>query len=425
MKIAIISDTHFGFKEMNKELWADCYINAKQCFDSSLENIDLVLMPGDIFDLEIPTQETFDRTFKLFNIIKGKVPIVVIAGTHEYRGRGYKGPIDILESAKYVTNLSKEHTIIDDVAIHGMKGVPEKVSKDLLHKIDFKPVEGKKNIIMLHQSFKEFLPFDDEMVATLTLEDLPSGFDLYINGHIHLSNIIDTEKGKFLLPGSTILTQIKKKELEKGKGFYIYDSNTQKLEFKEIPIQRSFYLLKINVENSSKEKVYDLINQKIDKLELEKKEYNIFDQTFELKPIIKIKLKGTLLSGFKQSDIKEKDFQFNDKIVIIEKSLDVKELEEKIREIDMSKEKDKALAQSKGIFLKNLNEAGFKNKFDPEDFVDVILNEETSKAAEIILENKPIIKEEDKTEVVEPESVTKNVEQKEEAKSDLKQRTLF
>ena len=34
-----------------------------------------------------------------------KIPIVAIAGTHEYKGKEYTNPLDVLESAKYIIQL--------------------------------------------------------------------------------------------------------------------------------------------------------------------------------------------------------------------------------------------------------------------------------------------------------------------------------
>lgn len=407
MKIAIISDTHFGYKENDSELNLDCYIAAEQAFKLAIaNNADIIMMPGDIFDLEIPTQETFERTFSLLNNLIGNqklipknkdktitaIPLVVIPGTHEYRGKDYKGPVDVLESAKYIYKLEKEHVLFEkddeNVAIFGMKGVPEKVAKDVLDKIDFKPLETAKNIIMLHQSFKEFLPFDDDMIATLRLEDLPKGFDLYVNGHIHLSNIIDTENGKFVLPGSTIFTQIKKAELQKKKGITIYDTKTDAIDFVEIPIQREISLETINTENETKDQIYEKVNDIINKHKQNIKEYSIFEKQIKLKPILKIKLTGNLLSGYNKSDINEKDFQHQDLILIIDKDLDINSLEEKIKDIDIAKEKENALKQSTEIFYNNLKSAGFKNSFKPEELIAILKSDEHEKIIDKLIQNK-------------------------------------
>ncbi|EQD59621.1 metallophosphoesterase, partial [mine drainage metagenome] len=73
---------------------------------------------------------------------------------------------------------------------------------------------------MLHQSIYEILPFDESFMH---YDDLPKGFDLYVCGHIH-SRVKATVNGKlFLIPGSTVLTQLKEGEQER-KGFILFDT---------------------------------------------------------------------------------------------------------------------------------------------------------------------------------------------------------
>ena len=57
------------------------------------------------------------------------------------------------------------------------------------------------------------MPFDeDESIASLSLADLPNGFDLIIDGHLHWTNEQKLEGKRFLLTGSTIFTQMKNLE---------------------------------------------------------------------------------------------------------------------------------------------------------------------------------------------------------------------
>ena len=114
-----------------------------------------------------------------------------------------------------------------------MTGVPEKYAKDyLLEKFNPKAISGYYNILMIHQSIVEYLPFEDEMIATISLSDLPSDFDLIVNGHLHWSSIVDLPQGsKFLLPGSTVTTQIKKKKLKSQKVILFLIQTPRNLSF--------------------------------------------------------------------------------------------------------------------------------------------------------------------------------------------------
>ena len=51
-------------------------------------------------------------------------------------------------------------------------GVPEKFAKSALASYYLNQLRAV-NLLLLHQSFVEFLPFDDDSIASLSLTDLP------------------------------------------------------------------------------------------------------------------------------------------------------------------------------------------------------------------------------------------------------------
>ena len=396
MKIAIISDTHFGFKE-NTELENDCYINFEQALESAINNSDMILMPGDLFDLEEPSQKTYDNLFKIISKYTGEqklknntnkktltsIPIIIIAGTHEYKGKGYTSPIDVIESSNYFYQLKHSNIIFETenekINICGMSGVPEKYAKDVIKKIDFKPLENSTNILMTHQSYNELLAFDDEMVSNLSLDDLPLGFDLYINGHLHKKQIIKSNKF-FVIPGSTIITQIKKQEIKDPRGYMIFDTKTKEINFIEIPLQRKYFYEEIKLENTNIEDIKTEIIKKIENVKNEFVEYN----TEKLKPVLKIKLNATI--NFGEKSISEKDFPQDYCILIIDKQISLTELKNKIENINFEKNKQTALQKSQETFIANLNNSNFKKSFDPEELMNIQKDNDPEKTTKYILE---------------------------------------
>ena len=398
MRIAIISDTHFGYKE-GTELEQDCYFNFEQALDYSMRNCDLILMPGDLFDLEEPSQKTLNSVFQMFGeYIKDqkwvpkttkkkllKVPIVAIAGTHEYKGKDYTSPIDVLESANYIYQLKNSNLTFDNVTICGMTGVPEKVAKQLITKIGFEPIEKSLNIFMTHQSYTELLAFDDEMVSTLSLEDLPKGFDLYINGHIHKKNLINTSNGPFLIPGSTIITQIKKNEILEKRGFYIYDTITKELEFLEIPLQRKYFYFEINETSTTKQELINKINAKINEIKTCKITTKYNNKELILKPVLKVKISAKLALN-ETTNLNEKDILAQDVILLLDKKIEVEELKNKIEAINFEQDRINALENSKKIFEKNLIDAGFKETIDIDTLINTLKEKDNEKTVNLILD---------------------------------------
>ena len=322
MKIAIISDTHLGFAPEKRP--SEAFEQAKSAFELALqENVDFVLMPGDIFHRHVPKQETFIEAFKLFSLFRNAeksdlkifrekkdrterkevafngIPVVVIHGTHEYRSKDFLNAIQVLDAADFAVYMHAQQVIIEKgterVVIHGFGGVPEKKAVEALRYYDPKPYPDAKNILMLHQSFAEFLPFDDEMVATLSIADLPQDFDLLLNGHLHW-NSETTEAGKkFVVPGSTVITQMKMLESKKPKGILLFDSVSGKTEFKPLPKQRSLYYKKFDFVNAGKETVLSECRKQINEFLDQHKEGKI--------PLIRLRLKGSLAKGVSSADL--------------------------------------------------------------------------------------------------------------------------
>ena len=185
MKIAVFTDTHLGFGK-GTERFEESFENAKNALELAIaQKPDLIIHAGDFFDTQIPEQETWKRTFKILSelkktqgtftltrtknseskkIILNHIPLIAIHGTHEYRTKDFCNALDVLESAGFIIHLHAEYLVFEKnsekVAIHGLGGVPEKMALNALKMWNPQPVENAKNILMLHQSIKEFLPFD-------------------------------------------------------------------------------------------------------------------------------------------------------------------------------------------------------------------------------------------------------------------------
>jgi len=393
MRIAFISDTHLGFSKHKIEL--DSYI----CFEQALKIVkdvaDLIVLPGDVFDSSSPGEECLSKTFSILQMFTGhesvakvigiddrkqhnsktglNIPIVAIPGTHEYKMKE-DGPLEVLENAGYLICLHAGSCTIqkgnEKVNIFGMKGVPEQVARDALKKLSFFPKDGT-NILVLHQSFKELLPFNDDMVATLEYKDLPPGFDLYVNGHIHQHKVFELDSGTFLIPGSTINTQVRKVEIKRRKGVVIYDTESNKIDFIEIPAQRQYRYLELDV-------LKGLENQDVIFEGLGPVTYSLFGKEIILEPYIKVKLVGKIDEHKKNilQNIKKRDGF----IVDVEKDLSV--IEQKIKDIDLKAIRDGAITTAEQVFFENLYSSGFKKSFDLKQVFEYLKEEKPEKVIE-------------------------------------------
>lgn len=313
MKIAIISDQHLGYSRFEE----DSYVQAERTIVSASEKADVILCAGDIFDVKVPKLETLKRAIDIFS--KAAVPVFAIFGNHERRARDMVNPVHLLAAGTNINLLHGNSEIFEKngerIQILGMDSVPEEYATDALKKImeNFKKDEDAFSILMIHQSIKELVVGAEDELSLKYLEGLP--FDLIINGHIH--ETIVKLGGRFLIPGSTVITQLKKEEMT-DKGYFLYDTVEKKSEFIGIG-SRKFFYERLNFKDAGEMEVRDAIVKKI-------KEIN------DPEAIIAIKLEGDLKEGLSASDIKTGDYPN----VYIDNRLNTQDLSttlEKIRSI--------------------------------------------------------------------------------------------
>ncbi len=350
MKIAIFSDPHLGYARFE----SDSYIQAERTILSASENADLILCAGDIFDVKIPKLETLKKAVEIFK--KASVPVFVIHGNHERRARDMVNPVHLLEASTNIVILHGKSSIFEKngerVQVLGIGSVPEEYATDAVKKTmeTYQKDEGAFRIIMLHQSIKELIPGASEEISLEYLETLP--FDLIINGHIH--ETIVKLGGRFLIPGSTVITQLKKDEMAE-KGYFLYDTKTRSSEF--VPVQsRKFFYEKFEFDDVSQSEIEQQILRRVHEI---KKDYP--------DAVIAIKIDGKLKPGLTL------DIRIDDQNVYIENRMDQVGLSAKLQEVKTTLEANLSLRE---IAIRELR-AKTKDRitlFDSSELFEKLLN---------------------------------------------------
>lgn len=308
MKIGIVSDMHIGYERFEE----DAYSQALEALSKAVEMSDAIIIPGDVFDRRTPHPKVIADAIKIFRevgeraTLKAKVlekkggdgkmytrlPIIAISGTHERTTIGSENALSLLGLAGLLIDTNEATVLLEKdgekVAVYGLGGTSEELVKQKLKEIDPKPVEGAFSIFMFHQSIYELLPFSDDF---LKYEDLPKGFDLYVDGHIHSRVEAEVHGKPFIIPGSTVLTQLKDGEQGK-KGFVIYDTLSNKHEFVQIN-SREFAVLHVKMNDATPTAVAEECESAI------KKEL----ASHKGKPIIKLIVEGRLAHGYTGADL--------------------------------------------------------------------------------------------------------------------------
>jgi DNA repair exonuclease SbcCD nuclease subunit len=336
MRIAILSDFHFGYGE-GTERANDPYDAFREAIEKTLE-CDLIIFAGDIFDTRSPDAETLAKAMELMippllrqrsiKLIQGigkdiskvseialmGIPIVAIHGTHERRTKGLLNPVEALEKAGFVVYLHCNGVIFEKdgerVAIQGLSGVPDQYAESVLSNWNPAPEHGCFNIFVLHQSITEFLYAQH----TLDLNKLPQGFNLYIDGHIHEAQRSEYAGRPFLLSGSLMPTQLKE-ESEKPKGFWIADTSVRDLASDPPKAEKTFEsngmrLYWIPLENQRK--VYVRTFENPDTETIEKELNKILHEKHDRKPIVRIDLKGK----FRDSLANDIEMKFGSRVIL-------------------------------------------------------------------------------------------------------------
>lgn len=338
MKVALIADTHFGYPRF----YEDALQQGKEALEKACKVADMIILAGDIFDMKVPRMEVLDSVMDALECGRknewpssnhgGRLPVVAIHGTHERRSKESVNPIQILERAGFITNVHDACEIFEKdgerVAVCGFGGVPDEFVAEELKKSDIKPAENSFNIFVFHQTITDFIP----MAKGVSLSELPKGFDLYVCGHIHKKRIEKLkDSGKFfIIPGSTVITQMKRDETEE-KGFILFDTKENKWEF--IPVKSRIFLFKEIIFAAAdsitvKKKCRETIEEMLKEAERLGKQRNDARP-----PVIKVEISGSMKEGLKRENLDLSDIssEYDDKCELeLENSLDSKGLSERI-----------------------------------------------------------------------------------------------
>lgn len=371
MKLAVISDLHLGFA-WGTERQEDSFLAARDAFQKILEEKpSAILVLGDIFDERLPKPEILAGAIDLFKeinilpkikltkivkadkeeLVTKEIPAILsIYGTHERRGPEHINPVQMLEKAGLLCNLHAESIAIElgnkRLGIHGLSGVPENYAKDTLRAWNPKPFPGMKNVLLMHQSFADLIP--GQLTEVMRFSDLPTNFDAYLLGHIHwnVEEKHPVTSAPIIATGSTILTEMKRIESERKKGFCMLEFGT-KLAIRFVPIKavREFKYETISITNK---KPLAILTELAEKASNFIKFYH-----GDTKPLLKFKLKGKLEEGFLPTDLSFGTIikKFSDKILLAIDKTEVESLELSERAKQLSDLKKRASIEQIGLSL--------------------------------------------------------------------------
>jgi DNA repair exonuclease SbcCD nuclease subunit len=177
-----MADTHLGYKQYNLDIREqDIYDAFNQAIDIALEErADVIVHSGDLFDSPRPPIKALYVLSEALRKIEGKIKFVGVLGEHDIPKRRGMMPHRLFNFPTLGTNFELEHLEINGVLFAGISNMRSKYSdhlKEELKKFDVLAEDYKSSVLILHQAFKKFLPF--EGAYQLTLDDLPKRANYY------------------------------------------------------------------------------------------------------------------------------------------------------------------------------------------------------------------------------------------------------
>ncbi|MFA6887929.1 MAG: DNA repair exonuclease [Candidatus Woesearchaeota archaeon] len=237
MKFIHCADCHIGSWKDEKlgTLSTDAFIKAMDI--SIAEQVDFILIAGDIFNTALPAIEKLKIVTKKLREVKEKnIPIYSIPGSHDFSPSG-KTILDVLEHAGLLINVVKGTVVnnklqlkwtIDKTGakITGMMGKKGSLEKKYYETLDLESIEQESGfkIFMFHSSIAELKPEGLEKMEASPISFLPKNCDYYAGGHVHIVKHTSLEGYKNIVyPGPLFPNSFSELEKLNIGGMYMYN----------------------------------------------------------------------------------------------------------------------------------------------------------------------------------------------------------
>lgn len=309
MKFAHFSDIHLGFQKNEVLQKIEQQVFEKALDECILRKVDFILIPGDLFHVNIPEMRVQKFAFSKFkDVFDAKIPVYVVYGSHDFSPVA-NSVIDLLEKIGYIIKVVRPTSLENDTIhldflvdqktgakIAGFSGLKVGKDREYYEKLDRSNLESEPGfkIFLFHGGISEMKtengPEDDYMPMSL----LPQNFDYYAGGHLHkfahqnypgFSNVV--------YPGTLFAgyhNDLEENAKGQQRGFVLvdFDKKINKVEF--VPVENAKYeLILINSENRVPESVNKELQEKAQNANVQDK-------------IVILKIEGELVSG-KTADV--------------------------------------------------------------------------------------------------------------------------
>ena len=309
MLFAHLSDIHLGFHKHESLQKIEQQVFEKAMDECILRKVDFILIPGDLFHVNIPEMRVQKYAFAKFReVYDAAIPIYVVYGSHDFSPVA-NSVIDLLSEVGYIIKVTKATSNENDTIsldflvdmktgakIAGLSGLKVGKDREWYEKLDRSSLESESGfkIFLFHGGISDMKTDTGIDGDLMPLSLLPKGFSYYAGGHMHKFNHQSFNGyAHVVYPGTLFAgyhTDLEDNAKGQKRGFVLveFEDVVKSVKFVEIP-NVSYEIIEINAENRKADSINQELVEKI-------KDVDPADK------VVIIKVRGELTSG-KTADV--------------------------------------------------------------------------------------------------------------------------
>jgi len=271
--------------------------------------VDFILIPGDLFHVNIPEMRVQKFAFAKFRAVHDAgIPIYVVYGSHDFSPVS-NSVIDLLAEIGYITKVtiptSHEDGVISlkclvdpktGAKITGLSGLKVGKDREWYEKLDRESLEAEQGfkIFLFHGGISDMKTDSGMDGDQMPLSLLPQGFSYYAGGHMHKFNHQSFEGySNVVYPGTPFAgyhADLEDNANGEKRGFVLveFEDTVKSVDFVEIE-NTEYEVIEVDANNRKAESVNQELSEKTAEIDAANK-------------VVIIKIQGELMSG-KTADV--------------------------------------------------------------------------------------------------------------------------
>ena len=309
MKFAHLSDVHLGFQKQESLQKIEQQVFEKILDECITRKVDFILIPGDLFHVNIPEMRVQKFAFAKFRAVHDAgIPIYVVYGSHDFSPVS-NSVIDLLAEVGYITKVT-DATSHEDGAISlkclvdpktgakitGLSGLKVGKDREWYEKLDRESLEAEQGlkIFLFHGGISDMKTDSGMDGDQMPLSLLPQGFSYYAGGHMHKFNHQSFDGySNVVYPGTPFAgyhADLEDNANGQKRGFVLveFEDTVKSVDFIEIE-NTEYEVIEVDANNRKAESVNQELAEKTADIDVANK-------------VVIIKIQGELMAG-KTADV--------------------------------------------------------------------------------------------------------------------------